>query len=96
MKIIFFVYNAAIDDEVDECLARCKVQSFTKFPLLHGKGKLSDPHMGTHIWPATNSALWIACDDEKVQPIMEEVSKLKSSMTRVGIKVFVMPLEDMI
>lgn len=96
MKMVFIVYNAAMSDEVDECLDRCKIESYTKFPKLHGKGRLSGPHMGTHIWPATNSALLIACDDEKVQPILEEVSKLKSSMKKVGIRAFVIPLEDMV
>ncbi len=37
-----------------------------------------------------------ACENEKVQHILEEVSKLKSSMKKVGVRAFVMPLEDMV
>lgn len=96
MKKNLVVYNAAIGDEIDDCLARIEIESYTIFPKLHGKGRLSGLYMGTHIWPATNSALLIACEDEKVQHILEEESKLKSSMKKVGVRAFVMPLEDMV
>lgn len=94
--MVFIVFNEAIWDEIDECLTRCEIESYTLVPTLHGKGRLSGSHMGTHIWPATNSALLIACEDEKVRHILEEVSKLKSSMKKVGVRAFVMPLEDMV
>jgi len=94
MKIVFIVYNVGIGDEVNECLARCNVESYTLFPSLYGKGKLSGPHMGTHIWPSTNAAFLIACKDEKVQDILEEVKRLKQSFKKEGLKAFVVPLEE--
>ncbi|HDM76805.1 MAG TPA: hypothetical protein ENG51_10090 [Deltaproteobacteria bacterium] len=96
MKMVFIVYNSALEGEVAECLTRCKVESYTKFPILHGKGQLSDPHMGTHIWPATNAALLIACEDEKVKQILEEVKKIKKTFKKEGIKAFVTALEWMV
>ena len=96
MKLAFIIFNTSIEDEVNECLERCGIESYTKFPVLHGKGKLSGSHFGTHIWPDTNSALLIACDDGKVQYILEEVSKLKNSMEKEGVKAFVMPLEYLV
>ncbi|MDW3229749.1 MAG: P-II family nitrogen regulator [Acidobacteriota bacterium] len=96
MKMVFIVYNAAISDEVDECLKHCEIESFTKFPTVYGQGKQSGPHMGTHIWPATNSALMIVCDDEKVSSILEQIRQLKAAMARVGVKAFVFPVEDIV
>ncbi len=96
MKMVFIVYNSALSEEVDECRQRCQIDSFTQFPTVYGQGKSAGPHMGTHIWPATNSALMIVCNEEKASAILEEVRKLKATMSKVGVKAFVFPVEDVI
>lgn len=96
VKMVYIVYNAAIDEEVMACLERCRIESYTKIPTVHGAGKLSGPHMGTHVWPASNSMLLIACEDDVKDHIVEEMGNLKRAFEREGIKVFVMPLEEIV
>ncbi len=96
MKMVWIVYNQAIGEEVDECLRRCGIESYTRFPLVHGVGQRSGPHMGTHVWPATNSLLAIVCDDERKDKILEEVRALRSRFEREGVKAFVMSVEEIV
>jgi len=96
MKMVFIVYNSALEEKISECLSRCELEYYTKFPTLHGRGEISGPHLGTHIWPATNSALLVACEDGKISQILEEVKKLRNSFEKKGIKAFVMVLEDVV
>jgi len=60
MKLVFLVYNAAIDEDVMEALESLGIEEYTKWPRLTGKGKSSGPHLDSATWPGVNSALLIA------------------------------------
>ncbi|PIS30178.1 hypothetical protein COT42_03580 [Candidatus Saganbacteria bacterium CG08_land_8_20_14_0_20_45_16] len=94
MKIVFIVFNAAIEDEVMECLAKTGVSNYTKFPDIHGKGGHSDPHLDTQIWPGTNHGLLIAADVSLKDKILKEVKNLKAEYAKEGIKAFVFSPEE--
>lgn len=96
MKMVLVVYNMAIEAEVMDCLKRCGIESYTKLPRVQGVGKLSGPHMDSHIWPGANSQLEIACEEEAKDRILEEVRELKGTYAKVGIKAFVMPLDELV
>ena len=96
MKIVWIAYNQAIGDEVNESLERCGVTNYIKIPVAHGVGQHSGFHMGSHIWPGVNSLLMIACTEETKDRLLEEVKKLKRSFEKEGIKVFVMPLDELV
>jgi len=95
MKMVFVVYNQAIETEVNQCLEECGVKYYTKFEQVFGIGKSSGPHMGTHIWPASNNALLIACDENMKDKIIQKVKEKKEEFKTEGIKAFALPLEEM-
>ncbi|KPJ61783.1 MAG: hypothetical protein AMS15_05810 [Planctomycetes bacterium DG_23] len=94
MKLVFLVYNAAIDEDVVEVLAHLGIEEYTKWPRLTGKGKTSGPHLDSPVWPGVNSALLIATDETKAQSLLEEVRSLKKKLAHEGIKAFLLPLEE--
>jgi hypothetical protein len=94
MKLVFLVYNAAIDEDVMEALEGLGIEEYTKWPRLTGKGKSSGPHLDSATWPGLNSALLIATDDDKALSLLKEVRSLKEKLTREGIKAFLLPLEE--
>lgn len=96
MKGIFLVFNAAIEEEVMQALEKLGIECYTKFPDLHGKGRHSDPHLDTYIWPGTNHGLFMALEEEKKEELLAEIEALKLQYAKEGIKVFVFPLEAMI
>ena len=54
MKAVMIMHNIAIESDVDDALEAAGVASYSKFRNTHGRGQLSEPHLGTDVWPAVN------------------------------------------
>jgi len=96
MKLIFLIYNVVIESKVMEELEKAKVKSYTKLPSIHGAGTHSVPHLDTHVWPEVNHGLFIAVEEEKKDEVLDRIKKLKSIYKKEGLKVFVLPLEEVV
>jgi len=96
MKILLLVYNEAIEDKVMRVLKETGIEEYTKVPTVYGVGKSSGPHMGTHIWPSTNSMLIISCEDSTAKVALDKISVLKEENRKLGIKVFLLHEEEQI
>ena len=94
MKLVIICYNVAIHEEALGILKEVGIQSYTKFEKVQGVGKLSGPHLGTHIWPAVNSVMIIALEDEKKDKLIERIKELRRKLGKEGVKAFVLPLEE--
>ena len=94
MKLVIICYNIAIHEEVLEVLKEAGVSSYTRFKEVQGVGKLSGPHLGTHIWPAINSVLIVALEEDKKDKLIEKIKELRNELGREGVKAFVLPVEE--
>jgi len=92
-KAILVVYDASIHEEVMEALTGSGVRSFTRFQNVTGSGRASGPHLGTHVWPATNSALLLVVEEEEASRVLEAVRGLRQRWLRTGVKAFCWPIE---
>jgi len=64
MKAVFIVYNQALTERVASMLDRLNARGFTQWQTVTGRGsKTGEPHMGTHTWPALNTAVMTIVDD---------------------------------
>jgi len=45
--------------------------------------------MGSHIWPALNSAILNIIDEEKVDPLLSRIDELNKEVEQQGIRAFV-------
>jgi len=96
MKILLVVYNEAIEDKVMESLKETGIEEYTRVPTVYGVGKSSGPHMGTHIWPSTNSMLIISCDDSTARSALDKIAALKEENRKLGIKAFLLNQEEQV
>lgn len=96
MKQVEIIYNEAIEMELQTCLKKKGITTFTKFEHVLGVGTHSEPHMGTHVWPGENCTMFIVTEDEKVPHILECVRQLKKKKLKEGIKAFVIPVEEIV
>lgn len=96
MKAIFLVHNIGITDELEQLLKKVGIESYTRWERVQGVGKSSGPHLGTHIWPSINSALFVVTDDEKARVFMESVRQLRadSLFSKEGVKAFCWDILD--
>ena len=94
MKMVMVTYNEAVDDEVMEIVNGCGPQNYSKIRRTFGKGTNSKTHMGNDVWPGLNNILYIACEDAQADQIIIGIDNLRKSLSKEGVKAFVMPLEQ--
>ena len=93
MKMMMIVFNEAVDDEVMEVLAGCRLKNYTRLDGVFGRGASSGTHLGTDIWPGRNNLLLLAVSDEDAARLMTCVGELRRRLKREGVKGFVWNLE---
>lgn len=96
MKMVFLIYNVAIDNEVMQVLKACGIECYTKCPEVLGSGGHSGPHLGTHVWPGKNSAIAVGLEDEKATTLLAKIAELHEKMKKEGIRAFSWPIDNQV
>ncbi len=97
MKAIFIAYNQALTERVAELLDKTGARGFTQWEDVMGRGsKNGEPHMGTHTWPAMNSAILSVVDEDKAKKLLDGVKKLDEVAGQQGIRAFQWHVEEMV
>jgi nitrogen regulatory protein PII len=94
MKAVLIVHNMAIDEEVNEALVAAGIESFTKFPNTLGKGKLSEPHLNSEVWPETNCCTLVITDPDKAATLMDIVREMRTRLGTEGVKAFAWTVDE--
>jgi len=93
MKGLFIIYAPAIESDVFKALEQAGIKHYTKFPYLHGVGGHSEPHLDSHVWPGSNSAILAVVEDNVVQKIIPGLKEIKEEFLDEGLKMFIVPAE---
>jgi len=94
MKMVMLTYNEAIDTEIMEILESSGGTNYTKLTNVFGKGSSSGTHLGNDVWPGKNSMLFVSCGEKEAKDLMTRVRKLRSTLSKEGVKAFAMTLDD--
>jgi hypothetical protein len=94
MKAVLIIHNAAIDEEVNEALESVGIDCYTKFPNTVGKGRASEPHLNTDVWPGINCGTLVVTGEAPAKELMEKVRRMRGKWASVGIKAFMWEIED--
>ncbi|HEY4716920.1 MAG TPA: PG0541 family transporter-associated protein [bacterium] len=96
MKMMIIVHNAALGSDVLDILKNAGITKYTQLEEIKGRGRSSEPHLGTHIWPGINTITFTVAEDEIFQKVTCGFKKLKEKYKLEGIKVFLVPAEELI
>jgi len=95
MKSVFIVYNQALTEKVDEIIDRLRIRGYTQWQDVRGRGtNKGEPHMGTHTWPALNSAIMAIVEDKLVEGLLDEIRELNKIAEQQGVRAFVWGIEN--
>ena len=95
MKAIFIAYNQAYNQEIVELLENLGQRGYTVWEEIGGRGTVDgEPHLGNHAWPTQNHALLTVVDDALVDPIMAHLRDTDAANTALGLRAYVLPIED--
>ena len=99
MKFAFIVYHDVLDQRISNILSEIRIDYYTQWEEVKGKGHLTDAHLGTRPFPGYNFVRMIAFDEEsKLQLLIEKLMEFNKSVERKDdqIRLFQLPLEKII
>ena len=97
MKAIFIAYNQAYNQEIVQLLEGLGQRGYTVWEEIGGRGsETGQPHLGSHAWPTQNHALLSVVKDDLVAPIMQHLRDTDAASPDLGLRAFVLPVEDAI
>ena len=95
MKAIFIAYNQAYNQEIVELLEGLGQRGYTVWSEIGGRGTVDgEPHLGSHAWPTQNHAILTAVSDELAPRIMAALRKTDADNQALGLRAYVLPVED--
>ena len=95
MKLIFLIFNGPLEPEVKDLLKKAQVIHYTRWENVKGVGE-TGPHFDDEVWPAVNIALMFSLENEKKNVVAEEVRRIRQQFPDEGIRMLVLPLEEII
>ena len=97
MKALFIAYNQAYNQEIVELLEGLGQRGYTVWQEIGGRGSVDgEPHLGSHAWPTQNHALLSVVEDSLVAPIMAHLRDTDKANTKLGLRAYVLPVEDVL
>ena len=99
MKIAILIYHDILEDRIDKLLENLKIDYFTEWENVKGRGHLTDPHLGTRTFPGFNTVRMIAFQNEKIlTELQSEIIELNKDAYREDdkIRLFQLPLEKIV
>lgn len=97
LKTVFISYNQAYHELVLRILRQQGVRGYTSWGEVYGQGSRGgEPHLGSHAWPTTNSALLSIVPASKVAPLLEQLRTLDEATPEQGLRAFVWCVEQSI
>ena len=94
MKAVLIMHNVALDRDVNEALQSLGVDCYTKFTDTLGKGKLSEPHLNSGVWPGVNYGTLVIVEESKAKEIMDKLRRMREKLASEGIKAFMWEIDD--
>jgi len=91
--MIFF--GEAIEGEMLDELSKIGLKHYSLWKNVTGVGH-SGAKMGTVVWPEFNTCIGITVDREKYRELRNTIVNIKSILRDEGIKMFAMPVEDIV
>ena len=99
MKLTFLVYHDILDDRVLKVLDELKIDYYTEWEDVKGKGHRTDAHLGNRPFPGYNIVRMIAFVDEDIlTKLIEKIDDLNKLVERDDdkIRLFQVPLERVV
>lgn len=97
MKSILITFDQSYLETITGILQHMNCRGYSLIDTVKGQGsKSGEPHMGSHAWPGMCSAIISVVDDNKVDPILEQLHKLDKETEQLGLRAFVWNIEKSI
>lgn len=99
MKIAFVICNDVYVPRVLKLLGELRIDYYTRWDRVTGKGHGTEPHLGTRSFPGFNAVLMIAFQEEQLlEKLIADILEANKEIPRADdkIRLFQVPLEKIV
>ena len=99
MKVVFIVYHDIWKDRITKLFEDLKIDYFTEWENVKGKGHFSEAHLGTRTYPGYNLVRMIAFQEESaLNQLINGVTALNGEIVKTDdkVRIFQLPLEKIL
>ena len=97
MKAIIITFDQAYYERIIDMLLKNNCRGFTGWQEVQGRGSnTGDPHYGTHAWPSMGSTILTVVEDERVENILDQLHAMDIDTPKLGLRAFVLNVEQSI
>ena len=99
MKMAFIVHNEYFTPRVMQLLKDAGIDYYTRWERAQGKGRGTEPHLGSGTFASTNAVLMIAFrNDADLEALVRRISDANQEITRTDdkIRLFQLPLDRIV
>ena len=99
MKMAFVVHNEYFTPRVMQLLKDAGIDYYTRWERAQGKGRGTEPHLGSGGFASTNAVLMIAFQDESIlERLIRGITEANHEITRADdrIRLFQLPLDRIV
>lgn len=96
MEMLIIVCSATLQDEIDYLFEDLGIENYTHLPEATGAGKGGGIRLNNDVWPGNNSLYMIVVNEEQSERIKNWVRKYREREIREGLKLFSLPVNEII
>ncbi len=96
MEFLVLVCSDTLQNEVDQMLEDLKITGYTHVPQATGAGNGGGIRLNDEIWPGSNSIYMVAVSPQQSAEIKSRIRKYRQEPLREGMKLFALPLTEVI
>ena len=96
MEFLILVCSSTLQDEILNYLEVHQITGFTRLASVTGSGQGGGTRMGDEIWPGENAVFFVALAGDKAAGLKKWVRSYRSGQLREGLKLFALPLTEVI
>lgn len=85
MKLVLMTYYVGMDNEVKEILGELGICTYTRFPDVEGRISCGEPRENSHVWPGSNSALFVVVDDDQAERLVQRIETFNAAARGEGV-----------
>jgi len=99
MKMVFVVHTEWHTPQVLKMLKSCDIDYYTRWDHAQGKGRGTEPHLGSGTYASTNAVMMIAFEDEApLEALVGAIRAANETIARPAdrIRLFELPLSRIV
>ena len=96
MEFLIIVCSSTLQEEIDQLFDKLVITGYTKIPQATGAGRVGGTRLNDEVWPGENSVYMIAVSPDQAKEIKVWVREYRAGDLREGLKLFALPMSEVI